>query len=289
MRRMLNLFAGGLLALTLTAGFAHAQSNPCNPCGGKAANPCNPCGGKAANPCNPCGGKHAKSHSIAVNPCHAKHGKAFYVADPMKRNSVSFTSEAPLEDIVGTSNAVHGYAVFDPARPTKGIKGKFTVPVATLDTGIPLRDDHLQSPNWMHAEKHPHITFVATGAKNVREVKKTGGFATYEMTLTGPFTVRGKSVNREIDARVTYMKESERTRERLPGDLLAIRAAFNVPLAEHGVTGGEMGQVIGEKLSNVIDVEVRVVGSSKKPGGAGNPCNPCGGKAGNPCNPCGGK
>ena len=43
----------------------------------------------AATPGNPC------------NPCSMK-GATFHVNDPMGRNTVTFKSEAPLEDIVGT-------------------------------------------------------------------------------------------------------------------------------------------------------------------------------------------
>ncbi len=83
------VFQSSIVALVgIMAAIVHAASaDPGNPCGGKAKNPCNPCGGKGGVP------------GIAVNPCHAKHGTVFYVADPMGRNQVTFTSEAPLEDI----------------------------------------------------------------------------------------------------------------------------------------------------------------------------------------------
>ena len=108
----------------LTSMPAWGQANPCNPCGGKknACNPCNPCGGKKnacnpCDPCNPCGGKMAAPKLVSVNPCHAKFGTVFFVADPMKRDQVTFLSEAPLEDIVGSSNEISGYFAFNPSRP----------------------------------------------------------------------------------------------------------------------------------------------------------------------------
>ena len=65
----------------------------------------------AQNPCNPCGGKamKASAHAVTVNPDHAGKGTIFHIADPMGRDSVTFRSEAPLEDIVGTSNQIRGY------------------------------------------------------------------------------------------------------------------------------------------------------------------------------------
>ena len=99
------LVLGAMIALTVAPEVAVAQAknpcNPCNPCGGKkkAENPC--------NPCNPCGdGKGMAAKMIPVNPCHAKMGMVFYVADKMGRNNASFTSDAPLESMVGSSHDV---------------------------------------------------------------------------------------------------------------------------------------------------------------------------------------
>jgi len=144
-----------LIALVAVfAGVAEAKENPCagkaeNPCA-KAENPCNPCG-KADNPCNPCGKAsnpcskaEAETPVPALNPCYAKRGVVFTVKDPMKRDTVSFLSSAPLEDILGTTSEVYGYIVFDPAKPERGVRGDFRIPVASLNTGIPLRDEHMR-------------------------------------------------------------------------------------------------------------------------------------------------
>lgn len=273
-----------VMTLFMLPGLAGAQSNPCNPCGGKAANPCNPCGGKAGNPCS------MKAEMPALNPCHAKMGTVFYVNDPMNRDTVSFTSEAPLEDFVGTTNQIHGYVVFDPADPGKGAAGKFSVPVSSLETGIPLRNEHLQSEMWLDASDHPKITFEFSEVSNLREMKKSAGHTVYEGRLTGGLTVHGVTREVHVPVKVSYMQENEQTRKRLPGNLLIGRAEFEVPLADHGVKGAE--GVVGFRVSESIEVEIRFAASDQKPQAAANPCNPCnpcGGKAANPCNPCGGK
>jgi len=276
----LKLLTGTFALLAMMTLGAQAQQNPCNPCGGKAANPCNPCGGKAANPC---GGKAA----VAINPCFAKMGAVFHVDDPMQRNTVTFTSKAPLEDMVGTANALAGYLVFDPANPRKGVRGSVAVPVKKMDTGIPLRDQHMQSKAWLNAKQHPHIKFTVTDSKSLKLVKRGDGFSTYDVTLVGPFTVNGVTTQREIPARIVYLEESDMTKTKRPGNLLAVRAEFQVPLADHKIKGFE--GVVGSKVSESIEVDVSIFASDQAPTGAANPCNPCGGKAANPCNPCGGK
>ncbi len=273
-----------LLASATTPTLAQQNSaNPCNPCGGK----------KVANPCNPCGAKETtNSAEPAINPCFAKHGTVFHATDPMGRNNVTFSSQAPLEDITGTTNDLRGYLTFDPMRPRAGVRGEMVVSVASLNTGIPLRDEHLRSAEWLDAAAHPTISFTIEDTTSIREVKRTDAAQTYDLTLIGTFALHGRSRQMHVPARLTFLRETEQTKMKMPGDLLAVRVSFDVPLKDYGITGGAMGQVVGSRLSESIEVEVSLFASSKKPDAANpcNPCNPCGGKKpANPCNPCGGK
>ncbi len=224
------------------------------------------------NPCNPC----------------SKSGTVFHFKDQMGRNTVTFKSEAPLEDIIGTTNQISGQIVFDPNHPEKGGRGEFSVPVASLNTGIPLRDEHLRSADWLDASAHSNIKLAIKEVKNLKPVKVTNESATYDAILVADFTLRGQTKRLEFPSRITYLKESEMTKTKLPGDLLAARAAFDINLGEFGVTGPKGMNLIGTKVGETIAVEVSLVGSTSM-AMAGNPCNPCGGKAKNPCNPCGGK
>ena len=82
-----------------------------------------------SNPCNPCGGKNMKSMGDHK-------GQVFSVEDPMGRNTVTFKSTAPLEDIVGTSNQITGQLAFDPNNPNAGGHGELVVPVKSLESMI---------------------------------------------------------------------------------------------------------------------------------------------------------
>jgi polyisoprenoid-binding protein YceI len=230
----------------------------------------------AQNPGNPCGGKKQHTpgvmHADAVNPCHAKMGTVFYVADPMNRNMASFESDAPLEDIVGTSNTMHGYIVFDPAKPDAGVRGTIMVPVASLDTGIPLRNEHVQSAMWLNAAEHPCITMQITGATAIEKVKSSDAFATYSMLVDGDFSVNGTTKPIKVPATVTYMKESAQTKQQHAGDLLAGRTNFEVKLTDHAVQGAK--GVVGSKVSEIIQIKVRFTASTEAP----MAMNPCDGK-----------
>lgn len=249
----------------------------------------------------------------AGNPGGDKAGMVFYVNDPMMRNSVTFKSSAPLEDIVGTTNQIMGTIMFDPGHPDKGATGALIVPVASLSSGIPMRDEHLQSPNWLDAAQYPNIALTISGIRNLKKIKSTKDAQTYDLTIIGDLFLHGKSKRVEIPGRFSYLKETEMTQQKLPGDLLAARANFDVKLADFGITGPKGMPLIGSKVGESIALDVSFVASDQSPemGEAGNPCggkasmdagNPCGGKqdmgAENPCggtksmdagNPCGGK
>jgi polyisoprenoid-binding protein YceI len=217
-------------------------------------------------------------------------GAVFHVQDPMGRNTVTFKSEAPLEDIIGTTNQVTGKIVFDPEHPEKGGHGELTVLAAAFNTtGIPLRDEHLQGADWLNAGKYSEITLKIDKVKDVKEVQSSAASATYELYVVGELTLRGKSKAVSFPARITYLKESEATKQKMPGDLLAARASFQVALADFGITGPTGAGLIGSKVGETIEVEVSLIGSTAGASMASNPCNPCGGKAEakNPCNPCG--
>ena len=187
-----------MLGLAMVASTAMGQANPCNPC-------------------NPCGGKMAVPKLVPVNPCHAKHGTVFYIDDAMGRNQVTFTSEAPLEDIVGTTNQIVGYLVFDPDNPRNGVRGFFKVPVKSLDTGTPLRDEHLQSRMWLDAASYPDIIFTVESGTKVYRIKDTRDYQTYTMTLSGTFSIHGQTRHVSVPARITFMRESDKTRMKMPG------------------------------------------------------------------------
>ena len=205
------------------------------------------------------------------NPVSMKDGMVFKVEDPAMRNNVTFTSTAPLEDIIGRSNEITGYLVFDPMNPQKGGHGELTVPVSSLDTGIPLRDEHLRSAGWLNANEYPDIKLAIKSVKDINEIKATGEAMTYDITIIGDFSLHGITRQIEFPGRIIYLKESEATQQRLPGNLLAARAAFDVKLKDYGVTGPAGMDIIGSKVGETISIEVSLMGNSQEPEMAGNP------------------
>lgn len=179
--------------------------------------------------------------------------QTFNFEDKYGRNQASFFSTTPLEDITGISNDVKGKVTFD-VSDIKTLKGSISIPVASLDTGIELRNEHLVSDNWMDAESYPNITFEI---KSVSDVKAEADNK-LSAKVTGDFTAHGVTKEVVADVTMTYLVESEQTKQRAPGDLLGVQAKFNVNLSEFDIEN----MIIGQKVAEEIEISINMVGSN---------------------------
>ena len=179
----------------------------------------------------------------------------FNFQDKAGRNQTTFFSTTPLEDITGLSGDVKGSVTLN-VNDVKTLKGKVTVSVASIKTGIDLRDEHMRDAGWLDAAKYPEISFEI---KKVSDVKSV---ADNKLTakVTGNYTMRGVTKEVTTDATLTYLDESDQTKMRAAGDLLGVQAKFNVKLSDYGVNN----KVVGQKVSENIEVSVNVVGSNAK-------------------------
>ena len=179
--------------------------------------------------------------------------QTFNFAD--NKNQATFFSTTPFEDITGLTNDVKGSVAFN-VSDLKTLKGKLTVPVSSIKTGIEMRDGHLQSAGWLNAESYPEISFEIKKVSNVKSV------ADNKLTakVSGSFTLHGVTKEVLADATLTYLDESEQTKMRAPGDLLGVQTKFNVKLSDYGVDN----KLVGQKVSENIEISVNVVGSNAK-------------------------
>jgi polyisoprenoid-binding protein YceI len=79
----------------------------------------------------------------------------------------------------------------------KSVKGEGTVEVASIDTGVEMRDNHLRSADFFEAEKYPQISFQLASVEPVEgegdtylvtgdlTIKDTTKPVTFEATLDG--------------------------------------------------------------------------------------------------------
>lgn len=135
-----------------------------------------------------------------------------YIVDPA-RSQVRFSAVSRLMNADGAFGRVAGEVRFDPARP-EATSGRVAVDVASIDTGIRMRDNHLRGPDFFDAERHPQATFVVSSVRREAE----------QWTVSGTLTVRG--VTHPIGVPVTLTVVDGALR--VVGQLTVNRKAFGV-------------------------------------------------------------
>jgi len=181
--------------------------------------------------------------------------QTFSFKDKMGSNQATFHSSAPLEDITGMSTDVWGKVSFDVADIANTLEGEIKISTASIKSGIELRDEHIRSENWLNAEKYPEITFNIKDVKNVKEIDGNK----IKAIVAGEFTVLGVTKDVTSEVQLTYLEESEFTKIKLPGDLLGVKAKFNIKLSDFGV----QNMSLGKRVSEEIEITVNIVGSNK--------------------------
>lgn len=168
-------------------------------------------------------------------------------------NQAQFSSKAPLENIDGGTATVTGSFALDLGN-LEATTGKVLVAVNTMQTGIALRDRHLQEKDWLDAESNPNITFDIKKLSGVQIVSSGGGKGVAKANAEGVFTLHGVGKAMTISIEITYV-------EKAPNDLVMIKVNdFPVSLKEHGVTGRK--GIIGSKVSETITIKAMLYGSA---------------------------
>lgn len=180
--------------------------------------------------------------------------KTISLNDKVGKNQVVWLSDAPVEKIKGTAESVFGKMTLDPANPSS-LRGAVMVNVATMKTGNPTRDAHLVGADWLDAAKYPNIMFTVTSVSGVRV---NGNKMT--ANATGKFSLHGVDKTMTVPIELTYMPESDKTRERAPGDLVMLTATFNISLKDFNITGTR--GMVGSKVGESIQITAKLFGSA---------------------------
>ena len=176
--------------------------------------------------------------------------------DPSKRDVVTFKSNAALELVQGTTHNVKGVIQyddsfkFDSAHP---FKIRFDVDLASVDTGIPLRNQHMRD-NFLQTKKYPKATFVATSIRTATKAHPTTSGARVKLMATGNLTIHGVTVKKTVPLYVTYFPEGKFSKQRYKaGDLILVKGRFPVKLEDHKIP---VPEALFYKLADTVYVDV---------------------------------
>lgn len=159
--------------------------------------------------------------------------------------SVMFFVRHIFADVPGRFAVYDGVVRFDPDN-LAGSVVDVKVDMASVDTGVAKRDEHLRSPDFFDAAKYPSMRFVS------REIVQTG---------PGRYAARGeltiKDATRPVDIPFEYLGAASSPMEK--GKTVAgFRARFAINMLEYGVSDGrfqKMG-VLGDRVDILLNLEM---------------------------------
>jgi len=126
------------------------------------------------------------------------------------------------------------------------LKVELMIDAASIDTGHAKRDEHLKSPDFFDAAKHPTITFVS------KKVTK----AASGIKVTGDLTIRGmtKEVTVDVEGPTPVVKDPRGAfRRGASGHTRINRRDFGIAWNRVLDTGGV---VIGDEVDIYVEVEL---------------------------------
>ncbi len=162
-------------------------------------------------------------------------------------SKLQFVSDAPLEKFTGTFSKPTGEVSVDPA-DAASVKAKVEVEIATVKTGINLRDEHIQADNWLDAKAFPKATFEVTKVNGIDKLKVGDAV---EGSVVGKFTLHGVTKEVTSSARIRYTPAADGK----PASLRIV-GSFTVKLEDHKVS---IPSIVALKVSPniVVNVDIR--------------------------------
>ena len=147
----------------------------------------------------------------------------FTVQPGKDKNLVVFTSKATLESFQGKTKQVSGALSFDPANLGDSVTVHVEVDLASLDTGIPMRNKHMRE-NHLHTDKYPKAVFDGGRILEASGHTLNPG-DTVHLRMSGRFDLHG--VKRTIEVPVIAMRAKDGT--------LQVTTHFDVALADYKI------------------------------------------------------
>ena len=151
-----------------------------------------------------------------------------------KNGQISFFSSTPVEDIDAHSDQAAGGIDIT----TKGVA--FQVKMTTFTFKKALMQEHFNE-NYVESDKFPYATFKGKIDDNV-DLTKEG---TYNVTVTGDFTVHGVTKQRSIPGTIV-----------VKSDGIEITSAFDVKVEDHDI---EVPTIVVKNIAEVIQVKMNAM------------------------------
>ncbi|KPJ88079.1 MAG: hypothetical protein AMS18_13785 [Gemmatimonas sp. SG8_17] len=177
-----------------------------------------------------------------------------YHVDLAADNVVRFVSDAPIEDFDGVTDRIDGYVLLGQSVLSETVGGSdtkfyFEVDLASIDTGIGLRNRHMRD-NYLEVNEYPYATYGGV-IESVVQTAPDG----YRVTASGTFSIHGRERPMEIPCDITTRSEGYRT-----------RCSFHVLLTDFDI---KIPRVMFLKIADEIQLELdfSLAPAANTPGG----------------------
>ena len=174
-------------------------------------------------------------------------------------STASYTSDADLETISGTSVQVSGTIATDLKDPSK-TSGSFSIPVTSLLSGVPRRDEHMAGKDWLDAAAFPNITFTIQSLALKGDNKALTAGSSVQADATGDFTLHGVTKTITIPVRASYREIAAGQVYGLEGNILRIETSFSIKLSDYGVN---IPAGLTAKVANELALTVKATAKQK--------------------------
>lgn len=139
--------------------------------------------------------------SLAAAPLYA----TTYTIEPDYTQGVFRWNHLGFSNPAAQFSQGQGTLEFDPANPTRS-SVQVTIPLSSLNTGVPALDEHLRSEDFFEVAKFPSATF--------RSTKVEQGAGKDRLRVSGELNLHG--ITRPVTLDVTVLKVGSNPRTQLP-------------------------------------------------------------------------
>jgi polyisoprenoid-binding protein YceI len=160
-----------------------------------------------------------------------------------------------ISTVTGRFKEFTGVINYDPSDVSHS-SVEFTAKVASVDTGVQGRDDHLRSPDFFEVEKYPEMTFKST---RVESKGKT------QFVVHGTLTLKGVTKEIAIPFELLGPIKDQRGNMRL-----GVEANLTLNRQDYGISYSRVLDTGGLVVSNDVNIALRleVVKQEAKPAAA---------------------
>jgi len=172
---------------------------------------------------------------------------ATWEIDPSHSQADFSVKHLMITNVRGSFRGVKGTVDWDGKDPST-VKIDATVDVATVNTGEGKRDEHLKTPDFFDAAKHPTMTFKS---------KKATAASNGKFKVVGDLTLRGvtKEVTLDVDGPTPEIKDPWGNTK------VGATATTKINRQDFGVSWNKAldagGVVVSDSVTVTIDLELR--------------------------------